>query len=241
MTYNYGLTPFSARKYVEEHIKELKEKGKNIVWGDDKGAWMAASSHFSRYLWQAIESNIKAAPKLMRWLQDFARLVAQQNKPMVWSTPSGFVVRQEYPQLENRRVKTKICGSVVAVTIKEEKENAPVNRRKQVNSVVANYIHSLDAATLHISVNTAVAYGIRDFALIHDSYGVHAADVELMNEIIRKVFVEMYTKEDLLEKFKQDVIKLSGLRKTTQVQIPPMPQKGNLDLQEVLQSDYFFA
>ena len=41
-------------------------------------------------------------------------------------------------------------------------------------------------------MNTAKAYGIKDFALIHDSYGIHAADVELMSEIIRKVFVEMY-------------------------------------------------
>ena len=43
------------------------------------------------------------------------------------------------------------------------------------------------------------------------------------------------------EKFKKDVIKLAGLRKSTHNQIPAMLEKGNLDLDEVNQSDYFFA
>ena len=50
-----------------------------------------------------------------------------------------------------------------------------------------------------------------------------------MNEIIRKVFVEMYKREDLLEKFKKDVIKLAGLRKSTQSNTGNV-RKGNLDL-----------
>ena len=199
------------------------------------------SRFLANHLWEAIAENIKAAPKLMGWLQEFARLVARNGKSMCWTTPSGFYVKQDYPQLEDRRVKTKIGDSIIAVTTKREGPEGQINRRKQVNSIVANYIHSLDAAALHISVNTAVEYGIKDFALIHDSYGVHAADVELMNEIIRKVFVEMYKREDLLEKFKKDVIKLAGLRKSTHNQIPAMLEKGNLDLDEVNQSDYFFA
>ena len=194
MTYNYGLTPYSARKYVEEYIEELREKGKKIVWGDDL---FMPSRFLANHLWEAIAENIKAAPKLMGWLQEFARLVARNGKSMCWTTPSGFYVKQDYPQLEDRRVKTKIGDSIIAVTTKREGPEGQINRRKQVNSIVANYIHSLDAAALHISVNTAVEYGIKDFALIHDSYGVHAADVELMNEIIRKVFVEMYKREDL--------------------------------------------
>ena len=50
------------------------------------------------------------------WLQEFARLVARNGKSMCWTTPSGFYVKQDYPQLEDRRVKTKIGDSIIAVT-----------------------------------------------------------------------------------------------------------------------------
>ena len=237
MTYNYGLTPFSARKYVEEHIEDLQEKGKQTVWGDDL---FEASRFLSNRLWQSIADNIEAAPKLMNWLQAVARLAARNNRPMVWTTPSGFYVRQDYPSMDAKRVKTKIGDSTVVVT-KRVKSERRVNRRKSANGIVANYIHSMDAAALHISVNTAQAYGIKDFALIHDSYGVHAADVELMSEIIRKVFVEMYKKEDLLEKFKNDLIKYFCIPRSKVDQIPALPEYGNLDLDQVLESEYFFA
>ena len=237
MTYNYGLTPYSARKYVEEHIEELSEKGKKTAWGEDL---FEPSRFLSNILWASIGSNIKAAPKLMVWLQTVARLVARFNRPMLWTTPSGFFVRQEYPQMETARVKTKIGDSTIVVT-KLKPSDKKLNRRKQSNGIVANYIHSLDAAALHISVNTAAAYGIKDFALIHDSYGVHAADVELMSQIIRKVFVEMYKREDLLEKFRDDIIKLRLIPQDKIHLIPPLPEKGNLDLDKILESDYFFA
>nr|GMC59505.1 DNA-directed RNA polymerase 2A [Ipomoea batatas] len=83
---------------------------------------------------------------------------------------------------------------------------------------------------------TAVACkraGLR-FAGVHDSYWTHACDVDEMNTILREKFVELYEKpilENLLESFEQSFPMLS---------FPPLPERGDFDLKDVLESTYFF-
>ncbi|CAL5374807.1 unnamed protein product [Camellia sinensis] len=62
----------------------------------------------------------------------------------------------------------------------------------------------------------------------------HACDVDRMNRIIREKFVELYRTsilEDLLKSFQGSYPELT---------FPPLPERGNFDLQQVLYSPYFF-
>uniref|UniRef100_A0A2P2QTG6 DNA-directed RNA polymerase n=1 Tax=Rhizophora mucronata TaxID=61149 RepID=A0A2P2QTG6_RHIMU len=55
-----------------------------------------------------------------------------------------------------------------------------------------------------------------------------------MNSILREKFVELYEKpilENLLESFQQSFPELS---------FPSLPERGEFDLREVLESPYFF-
>ena len=58
-----------------------------------------------------------------------------------------------------------------------------------------------------------------------------------MAVILREVFVDMYS-EDVLEKFKEIMPILSN---TNQNKVPELPVKGNLDIQKVKESEYFFC
>ena len=82
------------------------------------------------------------------------------------------------------------------------------------------------------------AQGVHHFAMVHDSYGVHATNVQRLSKSLRQVFVEMF-EEDLLEKFRDEIHAMLSPR--NQKKIPPLPEKGNLVLEKVLESDYFFA
>ena len=69
-----------------------------------------------------------------------------------------------------------------------------LSNQKQRNGVSPNFVHSLDATALHKTVIRAhKELGINDFAMIHDSYGVHAADCEEFSKLIRDVFVGMFS------------------------------------------------
>jgi len=70
--------------------------------------------------------------------------------------------------------------------------------------------------------------------MIHDSYGVHAHHTPVLAKLLREAFVEMYTNNDPLKDF---------LDSASQVldEVPDLPSKGELDINQVLLSDFFFS
>ncbi len=84
------------------------------------------------------------------------------------------------------------------------------------------------------TINNCVDVGITDFAMVHDSYGVHASLVPKLYEQTRASFVRMYEQNDVLEQFKGFALEVVD-------EVPTPPQKGSLDLSLVKESKYFFA
>ena len=77
--------------------------------------------------------------------------------------------------------------------------------------------------------------GITFFAMIHDDFGVPACFAQRFNEIIREQFVWLYHEHDPLENFRAEQ------QSNTDVELPDLPEKGRLDIQQVLESEYFFG
>ncbi len=86
-----------------------------------------------------------------------------------------------------------------------------------------------------LTVRELCEQGLGDFAMVHDSYAVHAADVDLMSRILREQFIRVH-EEFTLEGFAE------GLRKVaTDVEIKAPPAPGILELRDVARSQYFFS
>ena len=76
------------------------------------------------------------------------------------------------------------------------------------------------------------------FMMIHDSFGVHAADMRVfLDECVSPAFYEMYEQGDNLEVFLEEMKVLFS----DDAEVPTLPSKGKLDLSEVLYSDFFFS
>jgi DNA-directed RNA polymerase len=89
------------------------------------------------------------------------------------------------------------------------------------------------------TVNTAYKNGITNFCNVHDSFGTTAGDVETLNKSIREAFIEMFTKNDILEDFRNDVLR--QLPPELHDKLPEAPAKGDLDIQQLRDSEFFFA
>ncbi|KAE8700156.1 DNA-directed RNA polymerase 3 [Hibiscus syriacus] len=114
-----------------------------------------------------------------------------------------------------------------------QREGSSVDVRKQRTAFPPNFVHSLDGSHMMMTAVACRDAGLH-FAGVHDSFWTHACDVEMMNQILREKFVELYSMpilENLLESFKASYPSLI---------FPPLPGRGNFDLREVLKSPYFF-
>ena len=149
----------------------------------------------------------------------------------MWTTPAGFVVLHE-----NRKPKeVRLATADRTILVYHDDDKQKIDVRKQVDGIVAHLVHSMDAAHMMRTINRLHAEGIRHFAMVHDSYGVHACDVDLLNRVLREEFVRIYS-EPVLQNF------LDQQRKAHPgIALPDPPQTGDLDIQQVLSSPYFFA
>src|SRR3546814_7779551 len=78
-----------------------------------------------------------------------------------------------------------------------------LDARSLANGVAPNFVHSLDASHLQAVAYRSKGQGIRHLAVIHDSFGTHAANTGKLSRILRETFVEQYS-GDVLGDFRSE-------------------------------------
>ncbi|GLU10284.1 hypothetical protein SLE2022_271030 [Rubroshorea leprosula] len=220
MTSVYGVTYIGAREQIR---RRLEEKG---LITDDRLIF-AAACYAAKVTMAALGELFQAARGIMGWLGDCAKVIASENQPVKWTTPLGLPVVQPYCKTERHVVRTSL--QVLAL----QREGNLVQVRKQRTAFPPNFVHSLDGSHMMMTTIACRDAGLH-FAGVHDSFWTHACDVDKMNRILRENFVELYSMpilENLLESFQTSY---PGLV------FPPLPERGSFDLNEVLESPYFF-
>ncbi|MGY5795170.1 DNA-directed RNA polymerase len=192
---------------------------------------------------KAISAVVVKAREAMDWLQDAARLANKANEKLGceihWTAPSGLPIKQYYEDFGTMRVKTEFMGQMYVPKITDMAGPRKLSKHEQVNGIAPNFVHSLDASAMLLTVVRLGRQGVQDFFMIHDSFGVPAADAQRLWLETRSVFVEMYTKHDVLQEFRDGLAEQLGDELAEQLK--PLPKKGTLNLTEVLHSDFFFA
>lgn len=234
MVLPYGGTHRSCRTYVADILEE-KAKEKPCPWDGDH-RW-EATVFLSTLVWESIGEVVIGARSAMGWLRKLAAMSTKAGLPITWTTPDGLPVRQSYRETRSRRIETKLGDRVIKPSISYEGEK--LNPHRQRDGISPNFVHSMDAAAMRLYVTLAYGNGVESFALIHDSFGVLAADAEVSAACLRHAFVDMYKDNDVLAQFRQAVLEVIPEDKHGEVPVPPTA--GSLDLEEVRHSPYFFA
>ena len=169
---------------------------------------------------------------------------------MAWVTPLGLPVVQPYRESKRKAVTTALQQVVL-----HEVNDQPVMKSRQRSAFPPNFVHSLDSTHLLLTARRMTREGLT-FAAVHDSYWTHACDIDDMNRMLREEFVDLHSRpilEDLYETLQLRYPEIANAEPNHTEQLDgetnfkynsnsfsPPPPKGNLDLQKVKQSLYFF-
>ena len=230
MVLPYGGTRYSCVEFVDEYVSDREEKGDIPPFTDRP----KANIFLANLIWDSIGNTVIKAREAMDWLQKVARLCAATKTPVHWTTPLGFPVKQAYYSQKDMIVKTKMMGR-----IRIRSNTDKINKRKQANGISPNFVHALDATHMFLTIDHCLQKGVKDFGMVHDSYATLACDMDKLNECARSAFIQMYTEMDPLEHFKDQITALIPEKKRHK--IPPLPAKGNLDIEEIAKAKYFFS
>ncbi|TAJ37535.1 MAG: T3/T7 RNA polymerase [Brevundimonas sp.] len=238
MTYCYSATRFGMQGMILQTLREIDrendEAGKppHLMGADNYKAAM----YLSHVLWEAISEVVSAASEAMAWLRDVAKIASEASQPVWWTTPMGLPVLQAYRASSSKQIDIHWGGRRIQPVLRQDSDT--IDKRAQANGIAPNFVHSLDAAHLQRVVNACADAGIRHLALIHDSFGTHAANAGLLSRLLRSTFVEQYT-PNVLEQFRQELIR--QLPADLAARVRPIPPLGSLDLSVVEESAYVFA
>ena len=187
-----------------------------------------AAEYLARKIADAIPVVSSAAKAFMDWFRDVARAVIELDTPLAWTTPTGFRAQQNYRAGTKKRVDT-VLGKFYLEG--PDLNTSRLDKRKQATAVAPNITHSLDASALALTVVRSWDAGVRDFAMVHDSYGCHAGNMQTLRDQCRRAFVDINI-DDPLETMKSEI------ERTHSLSLPPLPPRGDLDLLGILASDY---
>jgi len=223
MTTPYGVT---ERGIVDQLVKD----GHCNFVPNGKERYDAAS-YLKDLIVGALDVNIGKPREAMLYFQSVAKHLAETDTPLIWDTPSGFTVRQGYFELGRKEVKT-LHGSII---LTPETPEAGLVGTKQRASAAPNVVHSFDAAHLSLTAVALKHQGIRDLAFVHDSFGTHAGNTDVLARSVREEFISMYSRPALHD-WRESVIKHTGVE-----DIPEVPTLGELDVSCVRDSEFFFS
>ncbi len=235
MTVPYGAKLFGMKQQLMTELAKRNDSGERYLDCEDD---FQPALYLAKKMYQGIGDVVIAARKAMDWLQETAKIASSADQAITWTTPAGFLIHQHYLKQKNRDIRT-FWGSVKQrVKLSLNVDTNQLNKRKQANGISPNFVHSMDASHLMLTINKCLDAGIKSFAFIHDSYATHAADTDKLAELLREAFIEQY-RIDVLQNFRDEL--KAQLPEEIAAKIPELPSKGTLDIEKVRDSKYFFA
>lgn len=254
MTYVYSATPFGMADEIRDELQNLDDAAAGEgrpphLDGEDN---YSAASWLATRLYRLIGDCVPNAAAVMDWLKGAAKAISGLNVPLWWTTPAGLPVMQRYPKIDSAKIEVTFRGKRVQLRLDDEAgprtlgdwleqpELRWIDGARSQAGIAPNFVHSLDAAHLMLTVVAAQEVGITDLAVIHDSFGTYAADTDRLSAILRETFVAMY-EGDPLAQFRAELVEQLTPHDDVIAALPPLPAKGSLDLKAVLDASYMFA
>ncbi len=153
------------------------------------------------------------------------------SNQITWTTPTGFPVIQSICYSATMRIQPNIMGKRVNLQVKYD---SPVpNLEKHKSAIAANFIHSQDASHAARVIN---AFTGNCFALVHDSYAVHASDVDELLRLTKSEFKDIYDVDSNYYQHIKDEIITNDEELNLE-----LPELGDLTFEGLEDSDFFFS
>ena len=263
MTITYGVTIKGILdQLLSEHFFKFGLENKHYIYRPkDKNMGDINLYYKNLYKLSYIIYNklFKIHPILNNIMEYFQKMVELMNAldlAIQWITPYGLVVTQRYNKftkyditsvMQGKRRKIKLSRYELGLDGK-----CTLNKTKQVNSFIPNFIHSMDASNIILLIKKVNDLNF-DIVTIHDCFGVHANNAEILSYMVKQCFISIYLNKDTIEKFhKLNVLNVRALYNVDEAEntvidkngcvldIPLKPTLGDMDLKAQLADANYF-
>jgi len=227
MTQPYSVTQRGMYNQLRELFDEMEDNDE-VFWQGEKWVSIKLLTHLNT---QSIFEVVKGAIVGQEYIKEITSVFNGQKKPLVWRTPLfNFPVIQANVKRKSIRIQSPLGQ------LKFNVFSNDLDLKRQSNSIAPNFIHSLDATLMFLTVEQLANDGISCFSLIHDSFAVNCNAVPQLNKAVRDSYVELFMSIPLIDWYEQ-------LQKQTTEELrhPDEVIMYTLDITDVWKSEFIFS
>lgn len=205
---------------------------------------------------QNIFNRYNSLKSIYLFLTQLTKCMLLAEIPVTWGTPLGLEITQHYNSSRIRKISINFLGKNKTTVLREWTKD--LDKRKQLQAIIPNIIHSFDASHL---IQVISQWDKDKYILpIHDCFGTHPNDMFNLSQIIKREFVRIYAdykfieelrkhfindlkkyRIETIEKNGKEYIKIKRKNRNEILEIPQLPEKGTLNIQDVLESNYIIS
>ena len=207
MTKSYNVTSYGITEQLKSKLekvsKTINHKGKEIYVYDYKvpninGDYVVLDIIEVEKLADIINNNIfnqfPILHSIYNYLTRLAKIYMKLGIPLSWSTPNGLELTQGYNSSKINKIKINFLGKNRTAVLRKWTNDK--DTRREVQAIIPNIIHSLDATHLTMVINKWNKYILP----IHDCFGTHPNDMTYLAELVRETFVSLYSDKSFLKR-----------------------------------------
>ena len=189
------------------------------------------SKALGKDLVKAYDSICHGPVEIKKYLQALVehKLKDMNMKDISWNTPSGFPVLTQKWVARKKVYKGYIQTHRISHVYLDVTDKPAL--AEHLSAIGANWVHSYDASHMSLVINKL---NLPSFGAIHDSFSVHACDVEELIYVTKSEFIKMYAKDIFQNMCEEIVWNDERFDRDT-------PAVGNLILEDIYGSDFFFC
>ncbi len=229
MTRSYAATLYGIKEGVKETILDGKKE-------EHFTDLVPSANYMGQSIWETMDKELYGAMAVMEWFKGVAKSIAKVGKPLTWSTPSGM---QCY--YAPRKMKSKAYNIVhnrKQTNYRVLQPTSDIDGKKLTSSIAPNIIHSFDASHLVLTTNACYDHGIKDFAFVHDSFGTHPDDAQLLLDLTKETFIQTYSTDYLTALENEFKVNYPTAEIPT---VSSYVNYGDYSVEQLRESDYFFG
>lgn len=268
---------YIKKDYKEEKIKKGKSKVQKadkrvklfIAPGLFKPIYLNSKEVFkiAEIIYNQIFELFPSLKSIYDYFMNISKLMIKLEIPLSWFTPMGLKLTQHYLNSKINKISISMGGKNKTLVLREFKDE--INKRKQIQAIIPNIIHSLDASHLIKIISYVIRrqdnplYNMNYLKYIipvHDCFGTHPNQLGILEEIVKREYIWIYSNEKFLVKFHNKIIKsikdnnLEIINKDNKIfvvfynnykkellLIPEIPKEGKFDIKDVIYSKYLIT
>ena len=197
MTIPYNISLTGIGEHLMEHFQETWVLNYRYIIIPGQATYSGKSlcltpqqfGQLTKIVYFVLTKELPSLKSLGEYFDKMLDIFIDLGLPITWITPPGLKIKYTNIKFESKKIKAKILKTSKIATIRLPTDS--VDKLAMKRSFMPNFIHSLDAANVHILISSMSTKSLPVFT-VHDCFASTPNNMNILVTLVKTAFIDIY-------------------------------------------------